>query len=92
VFGLRVEFQVSNATLEIQSHTISVGLGEGPRRWRKDDQRRLGRPAHQNTDDLRAQFDSPAQGQLDARAVNTAVNNVRNDGPHLLDPAPGNGG
>ncbi|WP_327292918.1 SOS response-associated peptidase [Streptomyces sp. NBC_01198] len=48
-------------------------------------------PSHQDADDLRALLTSPAEGRLDARAVNTAVNNVRNNGPHLLDPAPDNG-
>jgi len=44
-------------------------------------------PAHENPDELRALLISPAGGHLDARAVSTAVNNVRNNGPHLLDPA-----
>ncbi|MFG3349866.1 SOS response-associated peptidase [Streptomyces sp. NPDC048018] len=44
-------------------------------------------PHHQNTDDLRALLTQPAGGRLDARPVSPAVNNVRNNGPHLLDPA-----
>ncbi|MFJ2056056.1 SOS response-associated peptidase [Streptomyces sp. NPDC087908] len=44
-------------------------------------------PHHQDTDDLRALLASPADGRLDARAVSPAVNNVRNNGAHLLDPA-----
>ncbi|MFB7864210.1 SOS response-associated peptidase [Streptomyces sp. NPDC056069] len=44
-------------------------------------------PHHQNTDDLRALLTRPAGGRLDARPVSPAVNNVRNNGPHLLDPA-----
>ncbi|MEU7028444.1 SOS response-associated peptidase [Streptomyces sp. NPDC046275] len=43
-------------------------------------------PHHQDTHDLRALLTSPAGGRLDARAVSPAVNNVRNNGPHLLDP------
>ncbi|MFF5448792.1 SOS response-associated peptidase [Streptomyces sp. NPDC012888] len=45
-------------------------------------------PTHQDTADLRALLHTPADGRLTATAVTTAVNNVRNDGPHLLDPAP----
>lgn len=45
-------------------------------------------PHHQDTGDLRALLTQPADGHLDARAVSPAVNNVRNNGPHLLD-APG---
>ncbi|MFE4018494.1 SOS response-associated peptidase [Streptomyces sp. NPDC059101] len=45
-------------------------------------------PAHQDTDELRAVLATPAAGHLDARPVSTAVNNVRNNGPHLLDPIP----
>ncbi|MER7151980.1 SOS response-associated peptidase [Streptomyces lydicus] len=45
-------------------------------------------PAHQDADELRALLDTPADGHLHARAVTTAVNNVRNNGPHLLDEAP----
>ncbi|MEU5299297.1 SOS response-associated peptidase [Streptomyces noursei] len=43
-------------------------------------------PAHHDNDELLALLTTPAHGDLDARAVNTAVNNVRNNGPHLLDP------
>lgn len=42
-------------------------------------------PHHQNTEDLRALLSQPAGGLLDARPVSTAVNNVRNHSPHLLD-------
>lgn len=42
-------------------------------------------PHHQNTEDLRALLTQPADGRLDARIVSMAVNNVRNNGPHLLD-------
>ncbi|MBT2443890.1 SOS response-associated peptidase [Streptomyces sp. ISL-36] len=45
-------------------------------------------PTHHDTDHLRALLHTPADGRLDVRPVSTAVNNVRNDGPHLLDPAP----
>jgi putative SOS response-associated peptidase YedK len=45
-------------------------------------------PAQHDADDLRHLLTTPAEGRLDARAVNPAVNNVRNNGPHLLDPAP----
>ncbi|MFF0852993.1 SOS response-associated peptidase [Streptomyces sp. NPDC003280] len=43
-------------------------------------------PAHQDQEDLRALLDRPAGGRLDALPVSTAVNNVRNNGPQLLDP------
>ncbi|MZD08926.1 SOS response-associated peptidase [Streptomyces sp. SID5785] len=43
-------------------------------------------PHHQDTADLRALLTQPAGGHLDARAVSMAVNNVRNNGPELLDP------
>ncbi|MEU1466328.1 SOS response-associated peptidase [Streptomyces sp. NPDC005727] len=43
-------------------------------------------PAHQDPDHLRALLGQPADGYLDARPVSTAVNNVRNNGPQLLDP------
>ncbi|MGW1171234.1 SOS response-associated peptidase [Streptomyces sp. NPDC002550] len=42
-------------------------------------------PRHQDPDDLRALLDQPAGGHLDARPVSTAVNNVRNNGPQLLE-------
>lgn len=42
-------------------------------------------PAHQDPDELRALLGQPAGGHLDARPVSTAVNNVRNNGPQLLD-------
>ncbi|MEV4436550.1 SOS response-associated peptidase [Streptomyces sp. NPDC049585] len=44
-------------------------------------------PAHDEPAELHALLTTPAAGHLDARAVSTAVNNVRNNGPHLLDPA-----
>ncbi|MFF8948598.1 SOS response-associated peptidase [Streptomyces sp. NPDC014940] len=43
-------------------------------------------PAHQDQEDLRALLGRPADGHLDALPVSTAVNNVRNNGPQLLDP------
>ncbi|NBM16710.1 SOS response-associated peptidase [Streptomyces sp. GC420] len=45
-------------------------------------------PAQQDTDRLRTLLITPADGHLDARPVSTAVNNVRNDGPQLLDAVP----
>ncbi|OEV28256.1 hypothetical protein AN219_21055 [Streptomyces nanshensis] len=48
-------------------------------------------PAHEDPDELRALLTSPAGGHLDARAVSTAVNNVRNNGPELLE-SPGKNG
>ncbi|MER7515619.1 SOS response-associated peptidase [Streptomyces sp. NPDC126499] len=42
-------------------------------------------PRHQDTDDLRALLVQPGNGRLDARPVSPAVNDVRNNGPHLLD-------
>ncbi|MFD9514345.1 SOS response-associated peptidase family protein [Streptomyces mirabilis] len=42
-------------------------------------------PHHQDPDELRALLTQPAGGHLDARPVSTAVNNVRNNGPQLLD-------
>ncbi|WP_371476961.1 SOS response-associated peptidase [Kitasatospora sp. NBC_00315] len=44
-------------------------------------------PEHTDTDELRHLLHTPA-GELTVRAVSTAVNNVRNDGSQLLDPAP----
>ncbi|MEU9715830.1 SOS response-associated peptidase [Streptomyces sp. NPDC047976] len=44
-------------------------------------------PGHQDPDALRALLATPAGGRLTARAVNTAVNNVRNNGPELLEDA-----
>ncbi|MFD3698285.1 SOS response-associated peptidase [Streptomyces sp. NPDC058646] len=49
-------------------------------------------PTHQDPDPLRALLATPAGGRLDVRAVSTAVNNVRNDGPQLLDDPAGTGG
>lgn len=43
-------------------------------------------PTHHDADELRALLDQPAGGHLNARPVSTAVNNVHNNGPHLLDP------
>lgn len=42
-------------------------------------------PEHQDPGELRALLTAPADGHLAARAVGTAVNSVRNNGPHLLD-------
>ncbi|MGP4091574.1 SOS response-associated peptidase [Streptomyces sp. KR55] len=44
-------------------------------------------PDHQDPDELRALLTQPAGGHLDARPVSTAVNNVRNNGPQLLEEA-----
>ncbi|MFD5267806.1 SOS response-associated peptidase [Streptomyces sp. NPDC058335] len=43
-------------------------------------------PAHQDPDELRSLLGRPADGHLDVRPVSPAVNNVHNNGPHLLDP------
>ncbi|MFE5773100.1 SOS response-associated peptidase [Streptomyces sp. NPDC056485] len=45
-------------------------------------------PAHDDVHGLRALLHTPAGGHLDVRAVSTAVNSVRNNGPELLEPAP----
>ncbi|WP_333773584.1 SOS response-associated peptidase [Streptomyces sp. IBSBF 3136] len=42
-------------------------------------------PTHQDPDELRSLLAQPADGHLDTRPVSTAVNNVRNNGPQLLD-------
>ncbi|GAA4811972.1 SOS response-associated peptidase [Streptomyces ziwulingensis] len=42
-------------------------------------------PRHQDPDALRALLGQPAYGHLEARPVSPAVNNVRNNGPELLD-------
>ncbi|MER5215683.1 SOS response-associated peptidase [Streptomyces sp. NPDC002838] len=42
-------------------------------------------PHHQDPDELRALLTQPANGHLRARPVSTAVNNVHNNGPELLD-------
>ncbi|MEU3353065.1 SOS response-associated peptidase [Streptomyces sp. NPDC037389] len=42
-------------------------------------------PAHQDPAELRDLLTAPAAGHLDTRTVSTAVNNVRDNGPHLLD-------
>ncbi|MET9956500.1 SOS response-associated peptidase [Streptomyces sp. NPDC006339] len=44
-------------------------------------------PHHHDPEALRALLTQPADGHLDARPVSMAVNNVRNNGPHLLDAA-----
>ena len=41
-----------------------------------------------STDDLTSLLVPAAPGRLDAYPVSTAVNAVRNNGPHLLDPLP----
>ncbi|MFJ8143123.1 SOS response-associated peptidase [Streptomyces sp. NPDC096013] len=43
-------------------------------------------PANQDADEIRALLGRPADGHLDTRPVSTAVNSVRNNGQHLLDP------
>lgn len=45
-------------------------------------------PAQEDPASLRALLSTPADGLLEARAVTTAVNSVRNNGPHLLADAP----
>lgn len=42
-------------------------------------------PSHQDTHELRDLLVAPGAGHLDAKAVSLTVNNVRNNGPHLLD-------
>ncbi|WP_333735204.1 SOS response-associated peptidase family protein, partial [Streptomyces sp. IBSBF 3010] len=42
-------------------------------------------PAHEDADELRDLLVTPAAGHLVARPVSTAVNNVRNDGPGLIE-------
>ncbi|MCM2423843.1 SOS response-associated peptidase [Streptomyces sp. RKAG293] len=49
-------------------------------------------PTHQDPHDLRALLATPADGHLDTRAVSTAVNSVRNNGPQLLDAPPADSG
>ncbi|MEU8777666.1 SOS response-associated peptidase [Streptomyces sp. NPDC048606] len=44
-------------------------------------------PAGTDAHDLRALLTTPAGGRLEVRAVTTAVNNVRNNGPELLEAA-----
>jgi putative SOS response-associated peptidase YedK len=43
-------------------------------------------PAHGDVDDLKRLLVPAAPGRLEAYPVSTAVNNVRNNGPELLDP------
>jgi putative SOS response-associated peptidase YedK len=45
-------------------------------------------PGHREVDGLRALLAVPADGEIDVRPVSLAVNNVRNDGPQLLDVVP----
>jgi putative SOS response-associated peptidase YedK len=42
-------------------------------------------PDNRDPDELRALLTRPADGRLNVREVSTAVNNVRNNGPRLLD-------
>ncbi|MFH9819322.1 SOS response-associated peptidase [Streptomyces sp. NPDC017230] len=46
-------------------------------------------PAHQDPEGLRGLLNQPGDGHLNARPVSTAVNNVRNDGPRLLEDVGG---
>ena len=46
-------------------------------------------PGPRDVADLRALLEVPAGGEIDVRPVSLAVNNVRNDGPQLLDEVPG---
>ncbi|GAA3283359.1 SOS response-associated peptidase [Streptomyces lavendulae] len=49
-------------------------------------------PSHQDPHALRTLLATPAGGRLEVRAVGTAVNSVRNNGPELLDaPVPDGG-
>ncbi|MFD7161130.1 SOS response-associated peptidase [Kribbella sp. NPDC059898] len=45
-------------------------------------------PRNRNVDELRGLMAPPADGGLDMFAVSKAVNNVRNNGPELLEPLP----
>lgn len=45
-------------------------------------------PAHDDPEELTALLVPAAPGRLTAYPVSTEVNNVRNDGPHLVDPLP----
>ncbi|WP_112468823.1 SOS response-associated peptidase [Streptomyces triticisoli] len=45
-------------------------------------------PRHQDPDELRELLSPPADGHLGARPVSPAVNNVRNNGPALLEETP----
>ncbi|GGX96550.1 SOS response-associated peptidase [Streptomyces anandii] len=45
-------------------------------------------PARRDAEGLRELLTPPAGGRLDVRPVSPAVNNVRNNGPELLAPAP----
>ncbi|MEU2288130.1 SOS response-associated peptidase [Streptomyces sp. NPDC013178] len=45
-------------------------------------------PHHRDPDELRALLTRPGNGHLQARPVSPAVNNVRNNGPELLDEVP----
>lgn len=45
-------------------------------------------PAHTDPDELRALRRTPADGLLTATPVSTVVDNVRNNGPQLLEPVP----
>ncbi|MFI6850439.1 SOS response-associated peptidase [Kitasatospora sp. NBC_00085] len=53
-----------------------------------DDADRWLDPSHSNPDELRALLHAPADGELTATPVSLAVNNVRNNGPELLEPVP----
>ncbi|MFI8952660.1 SOS response-associated peptidase [Streptomyces sp. NPDC053750] len=46
-------------------------------------------PSRQDTGTLRDLLEQPGGGRLDARPVSTAVNNVRNDGPQLVEAVTG---
>jgi putative SOS response-associated peptidase YedK len=43
-------------------------------------------PRHHDTEQLRSLLQLPAHGEVEVRAVSTAVNSVRNNGPELLGP------
>ncbi|MYR42852.1 SOS response-associated peptidase family protein, partial [Streptomyces sp. SID5910] len=46
-------------------------------------------PSRQDTGALRDLLEQPGGGRLDARPVSTAVNNVRNNGPQLVEAVTG---
>jgi putative SOS response-associated peptidase YedK len=45
-------------------------------------------PHHDDTEELRALLTQPADGNLKARPVTTAVNDTRNNGAHLVEEMP----
>ena len=45
-------------------------------------------PRNHDVDQLRALMSPPVDGSLDMYAVSKVVNNVKNNGPELLEPLP----